>query len=183
MSNETLHQYLTFNLGKELFALDIGSVREIIDDKDFTTIPRTPNYMRGVINLRGHAVPIVDLRLKFGMSETVLDVNACAIITDIMLGGAMVQIGALADSVQEVIEIRPEEIDPPPKMGTAIDSACIKGMGKRNDGFIIILDEQRFMADMEPESLGLSQGQESEADAPPLNVGQDGGEMATAGGV
>lgn len=149
MANERLHQYLTFNLGEGLYALDIGSVREIIDDKSFTEIPRTPEYMRGVINLRGHAVPIVDLRLKFGMSRTELDVNTCAIITDIDLDEGSVQIGALADSVQEVIEIDPAEISEPPKMGAAIDADFIKGMGKRGEEFIIILDVDRLMSDVE----------------------------------
>lgn len=149
MSNENLHQYLTFHLGEEIFALDIGSVREIIDDKNFTKIPRTPEFMRGVINLRGHAVPVVDLRLKFGMSKTALSVNTCAIITDIPVGNGSVQIGALADSVEEVVEIKPEDIDSAPSMGTAIDSAFIKGMGKRDKRFIIILDEEHFLSDVE----------------------------------
>lgn len=149
MSNENLHQYLTFHLGEEIFALDIGSVREIIDDKNFTKIPRTPEFMRGVINLRGHAVPVVDLRLKFGMSKTELSVNTCAIITDIPVGDGSVQIGALADSVEEVVEIKPEDIDSAPSMGTAIDSAFIKGMGKRDKRFIIILDEEHFLSDVE----------------------------------
>ncbi len=149
MANEILHQYLTFHLGQEIFALDIGSVREIIDDKNFTKIPRTPDFMRGVINLRGHAVPIVDLRLKFGMTRTELDVNTCAIITDIPVGDGSVQIGVLADSVEEVLEIKPEDIDPAPTLGTAIDAAFIKGMGKRGKEFIIILDEEQFLSDVE----------------------------------
>lgn len=155
MANEILHQYLTFHLGQEIFALDIGSVREIIDDKNFTKIPRTPDFMRGVINLRGHAVPIVDLRLKFGMTRTELDVNTCAIITDIPVGDGLVQIGALADSVEEVLEIKPEDIDPPPSMGAAIDSAFIKGMGKRGKDFIIILDEEHFLSDVEFEQQAV----------------------------
>ncbi len=105
--------------------------------------------MRGVINLRGHAVPVVDLRLKFGMSKTELNVNTCAIITDIPVGDGSVQIGALADSVEEVVEIKPEDIDPAPSMGAAIDAAFIKGMGKRDKRFIIILDEEHFLSDVE----------------------------------
>ncbi len=149
MHDTSLHQYLTFHLGEETFALNIGAVREIIDDKSFTKIPRTPEFMRGVINLRGHAVPVVDLRLKFGMSKTELHVNTCAIITDIPVGGSSVQIGALADSVEEVVEIKPEDIDPAPAIGAAVEAAFIKGMGKRHKQFIIILDEAHFLSDVE----------------------------------
>jgi len=137
---EALNQYLTFTLGDELFAVDIGSVREILDDKNITKIPRTPTYMRGVLNLRGHAVPVVDLRLKFGMAPTEMTVNTCVIITEITLGDEKAVLGALADSVQEVLEIEPGHISPPPRMGTAINVKFIKGMGKRNDRFVMILD-------------------------------------------
>ncbi len=147
-SGSELNQYLTFTLGDELFAMDIGSVREILDDKNITKIPRTPSYMRGVINLRGHAVPVVDLRLKFGMSRTEMNVNTCIIITEVSLGEENAVVGALADSVQEVLEIEPNQIDPPPKMGTAINVKFIKGMGKRHERFIMILDiNQLFSAE------------------------------------
>ena len=135
-----LDQYLTFTLGDEIFALDIGSVREILDETNITRIPRTPEFMRGVINLRGHAVPVVDLRLKFGMSKTVTTVNTCIIITELEIDNEAAVIGALADSVQEVVEIEPGQIDPAPRMGTAINPKYIRGMGKRDDRFVIILE-------------------------------------------
>lgn len=149
MAGKALHQYLTFMLGDELFAMDIGFVREIIDDKNITKIPRTPDYMRGVINLRGHAVPIVDLRLKFGMSITELDVDTCAIITDIELEDGVSQIGALADSVQEVMEINPDDMSAPPRMGTSIDVSYIRGIAKKDEKFILVLDLERFFSDVE----------------------------------
>jgi len=143
-----LNQYLTFTLEGELFALDIATVREILDDTNITRIPRTPEFLRGVLNLRGNAVPVVDLRLKFGMPRTQLTVNTCVIITEITIDNEHAVIGALADSVQEVIELRPEDIDPAPKMGTAIATKFIRGMGKRNNAFIIILDvNQLFSAE------------------------------------
>jgi purine-binding chemotaxis protein CheW len=142
-----LNQYLTFTLGDELFAIDISSVREILDDKKITKVPRTPPYMRGVLNLRGHAVPVVDLRLKFGMSATAMTVNTCVIITEIALDNEHVVIGALADSVQEVVEIEPGQIDPPPRMGTAINAKFIHGMGKRNERFIMILNIDQVFED------------------------------------
>lgn len=144
-----LNQYLTFTLGDELFAIDIGSVRELLDDKKITKIPRTPRYMRGVLNLRGRAVPVVDLRLKFGMAPTEMTVNTCVIITEISLDSEKVVIGALADSVQEVLEIEPSQIDPPPRMGTAINVKFISGMGKRNDRFIMILNIDEVFEDAE----------------------------------
>jgi len=141
-----LNQYLTFTLGNELFALGIASVREILDDKNITRIPRTPPFMRGVINLRGHAVPVVDLRLKFGMSRTEFTVSTCVIITEVNGDGDAMALGALADSVQEVVELSPAQIDPPPRMGTAIDVAFIKGMGKLGERFVIVLDVDRVFS-------------------------------------
>lgn len=133
-------QYLTFKLGNEVFALDISTVREVLDFTSITKVPRTPEFMRGVINLRGSVVPVVDMRLKFGMTETEKTVHTCIIIVEITLDGDKTVLGALADSVQEVVELEPGQIEPAPKIGTRLKTDFIKGMGKRNDDFIIILD-------------------------------------------
>ena len=114
MSDITTQQYLTFGLGEEVFALETGSVREVIELVPVTRIPKTPPFMRGVINLRGHAVPVVDLRLKFGMPRTEVDVNTCIIIVEAMVGGELTVMGALADSVREVVEIEPAAVEPQP---------------------------------------------------------------------
>lgn len=143
-----LNQYLTFTLSTELFALDIGSVREILDNTKITRIPRTPAFMRGVINLRGHAVPVVDLRLKFGMARNITT-KACVIITEVDFEQENTLIGALVDEVQEVVEIEPGRIDAAPKMGTAIRSKYIKGMGKQGNRFIIILDIAKLFSSEE----------------------------------
>ena len=135
-----LHQYLTFTLGSELFALDIGWVKEILDDKNITKIPRTPDFVRGVINVRGRAIPVVDLRLKFGMPATELATNTCVIIAEVEMQGEKVVMGALADAVQEVLELRPDDIEPAPRLGSAIDVEFIQAIGKHNSKFIIILD-------------------------------------------
>jgi purine-binding chemotaxis protein CheW len=153
-----LDQYLTFTLGDELFALDIASVREILDDTNITRIPRTPEFMRGVLNVRGHAVPVVDLRLKFGMSRSEMTVNTCVIITEVEMEGERAILGALADSVQEVVEMPPSQIDPAPRMGAAIDVQFIKGMGKRNDRFIIILDIDRVFSAQELAAVSAAGG-------------------------
>lgn len=141
-----LNQYLTFQLGKEVFALEIAQVREVLDYTDITRVPRTPDYMRGVINLRGGVVPVIDLRLKFGMEQTRKTVNTCIIIAEVDLEGEATVLGALADSVREVLELDAGDIDPAPKLGTRLDTQFIKGMGKLDEEFIIILDIDRVFS-------------------------------------
>lgn len=141
--NIAVNQYLTFTLDKELFALDIATVREVLEYSKVTRIPRTPPYMRGVINLRGRAVPVVDLRMKFGMGETQQTVDTCSIIVELLIDNDQLIVGILADSVHEVFELDPEHIEAAPRIGTRIDTEFIKGMGKQNDQFIIILDINR----------------------------------------
>jgi len=149
------NQSLTFTLGRELFALDIASVREVLELVNITRVPRTPEYIRGVINLRGRAVPVVDLKLKFGMGATERTVNTCIIIVEVCLDGEDTVLGALADSVQEVYEMETSQIEPPPRMGTPIRSDFIRGMGKTGEQFIIILDINKVFTSME--LAGLSQ--------------------------
>ncbi|HMK48818.1 MAG TPA: chemotaxis protein CheW [Thermodesulfovibrionales bacterium] len=133
-------QYLTFKLDEEVFALDISKVREVLDFTTITKVPRTPDFMRGVINLRGSVVPVVDMRLKFGMPATEKTVNTCIIIAEIALDGESTILGALADSVQEVMDLEPDQIEPAPRIGTRLRTEFIKGMGKRENNFIMILD-------------------------------------------
>ena len=139
-------QYLTFRLEEEIFALDISKVREVLDFTGITKVPRTPDFMRGVINLRGSVVPVVDMRLKFGMTRTERTVNTCIIIVEISLDGDTTVLGALADSVQEVIELEPEQIEPAPRIGTRLRTEFIRGMGKRDEQFVIILDIDRIFS-------------------------------------
>jgi purine-binding chemotaxis protein CheW len=139
-------QYLTFKLGDEVFATDVAKVREVLDFTTITKIPRTPDFMSGVINLRGNVVPVVDLRLCFEMSKTVKTVNTCVVVVEMLLDGESTVIGALADSVEEVIDLEPEQIEPAPKIGTQIRTDFIKGMGKRDSQFIMILDIDRIFS-------------------------------------
>jgi Chemotaxis signal transduction protein len=132
--------YLTFTLDEELFAVDVAKVREVLDYTVITKIPRTPEYMRGVINLRGSVVPVIDLRLKFGMSKTENKLDTCVIVLEIQLDNETIILGALADSVQEVFELEPDQIDPAPRFGTRFKTEFLKGMGKRDEKFIMILD-------------------------------------------
>ncbi|MBJ6727862.1 chemotaxis protein CheW [Geomesophilobacter sediminis] len=139
-------QFLTFRLAEELFALDIGKVREVLDFTTITKVPQTPDYMRGVINLRGSVVPVVDLRLKFGMASGEQTVNTCVIIVEVEMDGEKVVMGAMADAVQEVLDLEPDQIEPPPRIGTKLNTDFITGMGKHNDQFIIILDIDRVFS-------------------------------------
>lgn len=142
----TAAQYLTFSLDNEVFALDISKVREILDFTGLTKVPRMPDFMLGAINLRGSVVPVVDMRLKLGMTKTEKAVNTCIIIVEIELDGENTILGALADSVQEVMELDPSVIEPPPRIGTHLRTQFIKGMGKRDGRFIIILDIDRVFS-------------------------------------
>ncbi len=138
-------QFLTFTLSDDIFALDIRKVREVLDFTTVTKVPRMPDFMRGVINLRGSVVPVVDLRLRFRMSMTEKMVNTCVIITEVMMDGDTTILECLADSVQEVLELEPEQISPVPKIST-IRTDIITGIGKRNGRFIILLDIDRIFS-------------------------------------
>jgi purine-binding chemotaxis protein CheW len=155
MGAEQTSQYLTFRLGEEVFALGIGQVREVLDFTQVTRVPRMPEFMRGVINLRGAVVPVVDLRLRFGLGATERTVNTCVIIAEVEVQGESALLGALADSVQEVIDLEPGQIEPPPRLGASVRAEFIRGMGKREEGFVIILDADRVFSGDE---LALVQG-------------------------
>ena len=163
MSDNTTQQYLTFGLGEEVFALETGSVREVIELVPVTRIPKTPPFMRGVINLRGHAVPVVDLRIKFDMPKAQDTVNTCIIIVDVEVEGENCHMGAIVDSVREVFEMGSDQINPPPRMGTSIRADFIKGMGKQNEEFIMILDIGKVFS---PEELQMLESREEADNAP-----------------
>lgn len=133
-------QYLTFQLEGEVFAADVSQIREILDYSKITKVPKTPDFLRGVINLRGSVVPVVDMRLKMGMSAIEKTVDTCIVVMEIHADDETTVMGALVDSVQEVFEIEPDQIEPPPKIGLKLKTDFIQGMGKRQSGFIMILD-------------------------------------------
>src|SRR3970040_1873350 len=126
-------QFLTFKLADEVFALDISKVREVLDFTTVTKVPRTPEFMRGVINLRGSVVPVVDLRLKFGMTKTEKTVNTCVIIVEVSVDGEGTVLGCLADSVQEVLDLDAGHIEPAPKIGSTGYHDFIRGVGKPHE--------------------------------------------------
>ncbi len=140
------NQFLTFNLGTEKFALEIMQAREVLDNIEITKVPRTPEFMRGVINLRGNVVPVLDLKMNLGMEASVIDSDTCIVIVEIEHEGEPLVIGTLADSVHEVVEIAHEDIEPAPKLGTKLNTEFVKAMGKRGDDFMVILDMDRVLS-------------------------------------
>jgi purine-binding chemotaxis protein CheW len=143
--NET-RQYLSFKLGDEIFAVDVAQVREILELIPITRVPKTPDFMRGVINVRGSVVPVVDMRLKFGMTVGEDTINTCIVVMEVDVEGETTVLGALADSVQEVAEFSPEEIEPAPKLGTLLNVEFIRGIGKHGEEFVMILDIDRIFS-------------------------------------
>jgi purine-binding chemotaxis protein CheW len=152
-------QYLTFKLDEEIFAIDVAKVREVLDLTTITKIPRTPDFMSGVINLRGSVVPVVDLRLCFEMTKTNKTVNTCIVVDEVLLEGESTVIGALADSVEEVVDLEPDQIEPAPRIGTQVRTDFIRGMGKRDTQFVMILDIDKVFS---AEELGALQAESAE---------------------
>jgi purine-binding chemotaxis protein CheW len=143
---DAVTQFLTFKLDQELFAMEVSKVREVLEFNKITKVPRTPSYMRGVINLRGNVVPVVDLRLKLGLEPTQVTVDTCVVISEIAVDGECTVLGTLVDSVQEVINLEASHVAPPPRLGKQVDSTAIRAMGKRDDQFIMILDLDRIFS-------------------------------------
>ena len=147
MQEQTAHlsgRFLTLTLGRELFALGIDSVREILDYTDITRIPQAPPFMRGVVNVRGAAVPVMDLAQKLGLGQVTRTINTRIVIMEVTREGDVAMVGLLADSVKEVLEIDPDSIAPPPAMGESVDAACLRGIANHEGRFILMLDGNRI---------------------------------------
>lgn len=151
VKNETVQsqatQYLTFMLREEGFAVEISKVREVLDVTTMTRIPRMPDYLSGVINLRGNVVPVMDLGLKLGMGTIAYNKNTCIMIVELEVDTNLVEMGVLTDSVQMVLDLNQEDIESVPKMGTNLNTEFIKGMGRQSEEkFLIILDIDKVLA-------------------------------------
>lgn len=160
-------QYMTFKLGDELFAINVSQVREVLEVPQITKVPTAPQYMRGVVNVRGQSVPVIDLRLRFGLPQGSLTVQSRIIVMELMLDGEVAVLGGMADSVHEVIELDPGNINPPPRIAMRWRSEFIEGMGKRGDDFVIILD---FNAVFSSEEVALVKELPSELPEPAVCV-------------
>lgn len=140
------NQYLTFLLGDEMFAVGILAVREIIEYGFVTPVPMTPAFIRGVLNLRGAVVPVVDLSLRFGRRSCETTKRTCIVIIEVETGKGSREMGVVVDAVNEVLEIATSDIEPPPEFGSSIRSDFIKGMGKVAGKFVILLDPDRVLS-------------------------------------
>ena len=144
-----ISQYMTFKLGNELFAINVAQVREVLEVSTITKVPTAPDYMRGVVNVRGKAIPVVDLRLRFGLPPATDTVSTRIIVMELLLDGETTVLGGMADSVHEVIELDPANINPPPSIAMRWRTEFIQGMGRRGDDFMIILDVNAVFASEE----------------------------------
>jgi purine-binding chemotaxis protein CheW len=133
-------QFITFRLGDELFAVNVAQVREVLDPTPVTKVPMAPPCMRGVVNVRGCAIPVIDLRARFGLPPAAETVNTRILVLELEIEGESAVVGGIADSVHEVIELEPGQIGPPPKIAMRWRSEFIQGLGKRGEEFIILLD-------------------------------------------
>ncbi|MEJ2032162.1 MAG: chemotaxis protein CheW [Deltaproteobacteria bacterium] len=146
-------KYLTFALGKEEYGIGILKVREIIGLMEITAVPHTPLYIKGVINLRGRVIPVVDLRVKFDMPEKEFDERTCIIVVEVQGSSGAIQVGMLVDSVSEVLNIGENEIEPPPAFGGSTDTGNIMGMAKVKGEVKILLDIERVIGKVALEKL------------------------------
>ena len=146
-------KYLTFKLGAEEYGLEILKVQEIIKMMDITTVPRTPEFVKGVINLRGKVLPVVDLRLKFEMKEKEVTETTCIIVVQAARGDTSVTMGIVVDEVSEVLDINGDEIEPSPAMGGGVDDQFILGMAKSKGAVKILLDVDKVLSSGDMASL------------------------------
>ncbi|HEB74151.1 MAG TPA: purine-binding chemotaxis protein CheW [Candidatus Desulfofervidus auxilii] len=143
--NKKEHKYLIFSLNNEDYGLDIFKVKEIIGIMDITPVPHTPEFIKGVINLRGKVIPVIDLRLKFSLEPKEYDERTCIIVVEVSTEAGPVMMGVVVDSVSEVLNISTSDIEPAPKFGTNIDTRFILGMTKTKDRVKILLDINRVL--------------------------------------
>ena len=148
-TNETIttNSYLTFKLGEENFAVHVNNVLNILEMKEITRIPKSPEYMKGVINLRGSVLPVIDTRLKLDMTATDITQNTCIVVIDLELNGEKIYFGSIVDQVEAVHQIPDDKIQPVPELSNNLNSRFLKGITYLDDQFILILDIVKLLSD------------------------------------
>jgi len=144
-----MNQYLTFYVAGEEYAVTILKVTEIIECVSLTHVPGAPSWIRGVLNLRGAVVPVVDLAVKFGLAPTALTRRTCVVMVELQHEGERLVLGVMADSVHQVVELGPDQIQPPPSFGPKVRVDCIEGMGTSGGAFVVLLDMDRVLSSTE----------------------------------
>jgi len=145
-TEQAVQQYLTFMLGGEEYALSLLKVKEIIEYDTVTEIPKTPKWVRGVINLRGNVVPVIDLAVKFKLNPSVAGKLTCIVITEVECEGEPTVMGVIADSVRQVIDLRPQDIEAPPAFGTRVKVDYLLGMTHSGKKFCLLLDSEKVLS-------------------------------------
>jgi len=157
-------KYLTFGVGDEEYGLEILKVREIIGYVEVTSVPQTPDYVQGVINLRGQVIPVVDMRSKFGMESVERTEATCIIVVEISSADGTISTGVVVDRVQEVLDISGEQIEPAPEFGDTVDTQFILGMGKIGESVKILLDIDKVLGGDEMAQLAGQQAEDVPAE-------------------
>lgn len=159
MAEQTDKQYLSFGIDGETYAVPVGKVREVLEYMKPAKLPKTAEYLKGIINVRGSGIPVVDLRTRFGLPEIPVTKDTAIIVMEISdREGRSLVIGALTDAVHEVVDIDDEHMEPAPRFGTRIDTGFIRAIGKRGDAFVIILDVDKAFRGDETEELARAAG-------------------------
>ena len=149
-------KYLTFELAREVYELEILKVQEIMGLMEVTKVPKLPDYVRGVINLRGKVIPVIELRLKFDMDTTEDTDRTCIIVVQVATESHDVTMGIIVDEVKEVLDIQQNQIEPTPSFGTSVNTSFIMGMGKTEENVIMLLDVDKVLTMLELESITKS---------------------------
>ncbi|MEO7424854.1 MAG: chemotaxis protein CheW [Fibrobacteria bacterium] len=147
-------KYLTFNLGKEVYGIEILKVQEIIGMMSVTRVPKTPEFVRGVVNLRGKVIPVIDLRLKFALEGKEDTDRTCIIVVQVALNGIAVVMGLIVDEVSEVLNVLADQIEASPSFGTKVNTDFILGMGKVGQKVVMLLDADKVLSEDESLALG-----------------------------
>ena len=178
--DQDVQQYLTFLIGGEEYAVSLLKVKEIIEYDVVTKVPKTPEWVRGVINLRGSVVPVVDLAVKFRQAPSVIGKLTCIVIAEVECEGEATVMGVMADAVSQVIDLKPEEIEPPPAFGTRVKVDYLLGMARAGKKFCLILDTEKVLSTDELLDLATSVEESDanpEAEAPLADIAADGVEQ------
>ena len=140
VSTDITKSFMSFKLGEEQFAISVMNILEILEIPGITKVPKAPSFLKGVVNLRGNVLPVIDARIKFGMEPTAMTIDSCIIVLNIDIDDELVMVGALVDSVQEVFELNEEEIKPSPTIGSKYKAEFIHGMIKVDEHFLMLLN-------------------------------------------
>jgi purine-binding chemotaxis protein CheW len=170
-----MNQFVTFYLAEEEYAVTLLKVTEILECAVLTRVPGTPAWIRGVLNLRGAVVPVVDLAMKFGMAPTSITRRTCVVVVELEHEGDRLVLGVMADAVHQVVELGPDEIQPPPSFGPKVRIDCIQGMGDNNGRFIVLLDIDRVLSSSEILTATAAMLDDG------IDIPEPAGEMAMAG--